>query len=212
MKSLASAILASRSIDLCIVYGSPKIKNILNIEDNGVTYYAFPAIHAYKEKKPARFSTELRYCQHIITDYNPDVIHIHGTENFYGLIVQITKIPIIVSIQGIVNEYKRHYFGNLSFFQVIRNPSLIRQYLNFTKRCPMEIMFVKRLNNFFGRTYWDKCFLKSINQTCKYYHEDRILRAIFYQQAWEYQSCKKFQINCTSSETPYKGLDVIIFA
>ena len=49
----------------------------------------------------------------------PDLIHIHGTEECYGLIQDVIKdIPIVFSIQGLIAPYKEKYFSGMTFVDV----------------------------------------------------------------------------------------------
>ena len=47
----------------------------------------------------------------IINLYNPDIIHVHGTEDNFGLIQFYTKKPVVISIQGLLNPLKKYFSG-----------------------------------------------------------------------------------------------------
>src|SRR5580658_3243072 len=47
--------------------------------------------------------------------FKPDLIHVHGTESPFGLILREVKdIPVVVSIQGNLTVYQEKYFAGLS--------------------------------------------------------------------------------------------------
>lgn len=47
----------------------------------------------------------------VVDVVKPDLIHIHGTEECFGLIQDSVKnIPIVFSIQGLIAPYKEKYF------------------------------------------------------------------------------------------------------
>ena len=41
----------------------------------------------------------------IIEDFDPDIIHVWGSEAQFGLVWKITDIPVILHLQGIINPY-----------------------------------------------------------------------------------------------------------
>ena len=41
----------------------------------------------------------------IINDFNPDIIHLFGSEQWYGLLVNYTNIPIVIHMQGSLPSY-----------------------------------------------------------------------------------------------------------
>ncbi len=51
-----------------------------------------------------------------INDFSPDLIHIHGTESMYGLLFSQVKIPIIISIQGILQACYPYSLFDISIF------------------------------------------------------------------------------------------------
>ena len=47
---------------------------------------------------------QLERLKAIIDDFQPDMIHVFGTENGLGLVCKITTIPVVVHIQGILSS------------------------------------------------------------------------------------------------------------
>ena len=66
----------------------------------------FRSLHAVGADTDARYVKEY---QEIIADYRPDVIHVWGTENNYGLIASKVKTPCVIHLQGLLNPYKDFY-------------------------------------------------------------------------------------------------------
>lgn len=212
MPSLADNLQSIDGFELAIAWASARVLKPSHIEENSVTYYLFRSKYAYRKASPSSYDNEIKSSLEIISHFKPDLIHIHGTENFYGLISSEVKIPTVVTIQGIVNEISRYFMGGLNIFEQIRNYLLIKEYISFNKRCPIELEIFKRNNNYIGQTNWDKACIKSIRSDCCYYRADRVLRNGFYNVAWEYEKCNVGQIYTTSSDHSYKGLDVLLKA
>ena len=75
--------------------------------------FVYEKTHYHPIKKNRNFKIALKKAFNIVMDsddlelylkiirlVNPDIIHIHGTENAFGCIIGKTDIPTVVSIQG----------------------------------------------------------------------------------------------------------------
>ena len=47
----------------------------------------------------------------VICDFNPDIIHVFGTEEVFSLIQNHTNIPVVIQIQGLMNPCFNNYFS-----------------------------------------------------------------------------------------------------
>jgi len=62
-----------------------------------------------------------------------------------------------------------------------------------------------------GRTDWDKSISAFLSPSSAYFHVDEVLRDAFYvAPQWKYLKTKKIIITSTLSDSPYKGLDLVI--
>src|SRR4051812_43249254 len=132
----------------------------------------------------------------IVKSIKPDLIHIHGTENQFGLIQQYINVPTIVSIQGIVSVYTYKYYSGINYIDVLKHTKLsdfilfksyIQLYQSFLKTAIREKDIFKHTRNIIGRTSWDKRVAKVLAPNATYYHNDEILRDIFYKVCWSYK-------------------------
>jgi hypothetical protein len=62
---------------------------------------------------------ELDRCLDIVDEFNPDLIFIFGTENPFGLLVNQFPVPAIISLQAILNQYKKRVFWGLPFRDIL---------------------------------------------------------------------------------------------
>ena len=46
-------------------------------------------------------------CEKIALAYAPDVVHVHGAEHYFGLVIQRLRVPAIVSLQGMATVMQR---------------------------------------------------------------------------------------------------------
>src|SRR6476660_5193078 len=89
--------------EICIVTAFPGFKDLYYKFDN-IEYYIIPQNRFYKTPRK-----ELKKIYQVIQSWNPDIIHIHGTERYFGLInAQFNlKIPVVISLQGLMSEYSK---------------------------------------------------------------------------------------------------------
>lgn len=159
----------------------------------------------------------------IIEDFNPDIIHIFGTEGVYSEL-KIDNIPVVYHIQGLVNPYLATYFpinqSKYSFYfskeyilKTFTGNSPYFDYLRFKNRAIRENKALKVAKYVMGRTEWDKNVTKLYNPNVKYYHVDEVLRDVFYNKEdikFENNKIGKLKIISTLSPTIYKGFDVVL--
>ncbi|MHA4812658.1 glycosyltransferase family 4 protein [Flavitalea flava] len=152
----------------------------------------------------------------IIEDFKPDIIHVHGTENSFGLIVdRIKDIPIVVSIQGNLTVYEKKYFSGMNMpglFRQIRAgyPFFSADFAIWQKRARTEREILKKTKYVFGRTDWDRRICLVMAPDARYFHVDEVMRAPFYQLKWQPQSNPAPVFFTTCSASLYKGFETII--
>lgn len=161
-----------------------------------------------------------------ISSYNPDVIHIWGSE--YNHAYQAINISermgyidrTIVSIQGLVSEYANYYFAGLpekvqkkrTLYEVLKNKSLNDLRENMRLQGEKEVQLLTKAKNCIGRTKWDYDCVKRINPNIRYYKCNEILRKSFYENKWEYEKCEPHTIAFSQAHYPIKGLHILLKA
>ena len=167
-------------------------------------------------------SLEYRFSE-IIEDFNPDVIHIFGTEYPHTLAVcKAAKdtSKILIGIQGLCSVYAKHYFDGLpeemyvkeTLRDKIKSDNIIEQQAKFVKRGEYEIEAIKLAGNVTGRTSWDKKYTSEYNPDAKYFFMNETLRNNFYVDKWEYNNCEKYTLFASQGDYPIKGLHVLLKA
>lgn len=152
--------------------------------------------------------------------FQPDIIHVHGTEFPFGLILrestrEIAKIPVVVSIQGNLTVYREKYFAGLEM------PGLWKgwrtgygfyraDYQIWRRRMAIEQEILQRARFVFGRTDWDRRIVRVLAPQAEYFHVDEVIRPAFYKVKWSPGKREKPVFFTTSSPTIYKGFETII--
>lgn len=181
---------------------------------NQLKYLTPLASYADEEKS---WDYYLHYFKLIIDDFQPDIIHIWGSERHFGLIYKITNIPIVLHIQGIITPYFNAFlppFISWKAYKTISiNPRVYIQRLitksTWEKDIFREHKIITGIKYHMGRTEWDQRITKLINPDAQYFHVDEILRDIFYDMA-ERHIPDKLVIVTTISQPIYKGFDLVL--
>lgn len=187
---------------------------------NGHRFFSF---HGDFDKCEYDNGLELEF-ECILKEYNPDIIHIWGTEyNHSRAMVEISNKlgiadKVIVHIQGLVSYYALHYCNGVPEkyldMKSESNLSIREQQNDFFLRGDNERRALQNVHNVMGRTKWDYICTKLINPQLKYYHCDEMLRMEFYCNinTWSYDKCKPHRIFISQGSYSIKGLHFFLQA
>lgn len=218
MYGLAEQLITKKEIKLAVATVHQG-KDIQRLDLSGVVYYLLPG------------KSSLGYQKHledlwskIISNFSPDLIHIHGTELQHGLACMraCPDVKYAVSIQGLVGVYARYYYAGLTSIEITKNIT-IRDVLrfdtlfhgkhNFTKRGIYEQEYINRTQHVIGRTKWDHAHAKAVNKTVIYHHCDETLRSGFYSAPkWDCDKKIDYSIFLSQASYPIKGLHQVLKA
>lgn len=221
MPALAEALVDSKKITLAVatnISGKCLKQGVVN----GVQYYSVPCAKNFV-KKGFLCSSLIQGYRRVIEDFQPDVIHIHGTEYFQGLITaqNFINCSTVVSIQGIINACQRHYWGGLSFSDLLcsrtfrdwlRLDGLFEQKYRLNKRAKFEEKIFSSNDAFIGRTRWDRAHTRRFNPGARYYHCEELIRHPFYKGNWNIGQVRKHTIFVSGASYPLKGFHVLVKA
>lgn len=211
MQGALQGLLNESDIEVANAY--PGVEEI--IKEERISYYAFP-----KVKKYDLHSTEVAISG-IIDSYEPDIIHIWGTEYPHSLIAvnaaeKKGKLSrTIISIQGLVSEIAKVYYAGVpiryqmgwSLKELYKRQSLRKEKRDFEKRGKFEIEALKKVQNVIGRTELDKACIKHINPNCRYFFCNETLREPFYgDEKWHITNIEMHSIFVSQAGLPIKSL------
>jgi glycosyltransferase involved in cell wall biosynthesis len=192
-------------------------------EYNRTTYYPIQRLARNKRYRliqrilgKTEYNENLSRFLQIIESFKPDIIHVHGTENSFGLILgQVSKIPVVISIQGNLTAYTSKYFSGLTMPHLPErilsgNLFLKMDYRQFVKRSAIEREILKKTKYILGRTNWDRRICLTLAPLANYFHQEEILRPSFYETDWKESQNQNLIFHTTSSNSVYKGFETII--
>ena len=230
ISSLEKEVKKNNNIKLGICFYSRNEKQARKDEQNGTIYYIQPRppktlyynwitiLGKDKESSELHEKIAIPPLLEIVKDFNPDIIHVFGSENIYGLLAKYVDIPLILHIQGILspsfNAFLppfiswRDYIGQSnSFFVKFR---LLSEKISWRRNGLTERRMFKYVKYFMGRTEWDKRMSLFFNSQARYYHCDEMLRDTFYQLNIKRTIPEKPVFVTTISSQLYKGFDVVL--
>jgi glycosyltransferase involved in cell wall biosynthesis len=218
MYGLADRVGKSEGFELAIatVFKGTELKQF---SVDKIDYYLLPC------KDNIKYDNRLeKYWIQVCSQFEPDIIHIHGTEFAHGLACmrRLPDIKYVLSIQGLVGACTKYYLGGLSFWEVfknitfrdlVRNDNLFQAKRKFKLRGNLEKEYLIRTKHVIGRTQWDFVYTKLINAGVKYHFCNESLRDTFYESdKWDIDKKNDFSIFCSQSTYPLKGLHQVLKA
>ena len=181
----------------------------------------------FKEGLPYVYLPELEeQFRKEIVEYQPDVIHIWGTE--YGHTLAMVNAAekagmldrVAVHIQGLCSVIARHYAEGISykiqrkntFRDFVRRDNILRQQKKFALRGVLEVQALQKVRHVIGRTDWDEACTKQCHPGITYHFGNETLRQPFYDGQWRYEACEKHRIFASSASYPVKGFHYLLEA
>lgn len=188
---------------------------------NGVKHYVFPG-----GGKRLLFTSPktLEDCQYVIDSFQPDLIHLHGTE--YSIAYSMVKLnprqPILLTIQGILTRIAQEYRGGMPLWDFCTSATW-KQWLRlklpfvsqqlFYKNAKRERYVLTHVSRATGRTTWDKAVMQSINPKLQYNRLNYNLRPEFYtDRKWCHEEMIPHTIYTGAAGYSLKGLHILIRA
>lgn len=219
MISSANDLASADNVELTIASISSAVKELTFVKGLKLSYVLLP----YGKGNLTYNKEYERYWIKIKGQYNPDVVHIHGTEFTQGLsyVKACGADNVVVSIQGLLHVIKDYSTCSISTKEILCNytlrdllfkTSLISEKRDFEKRSRYELELLKSVNHIIGRTSWDKAHVWAVNHKATYYKCNESLRSVFYEGKWEYASCKKHSIFLSQGSSALKGAHQVLRA
>lgn len=180
---------------------------------DGISYYLIPSKNMTKPDKK-----QVESCRRTISEFKPDLIHVHGTEHSLAQAMVVAnegRIRTLANIQGLATGIAPMADGGLSFWDKLFNVTPLDFYRGtfllttkycMTKRARCEEYVIKNVTDIAGRTQWDKDHVLTINPLINYHHLNETLRDSFYDgDRWSQKKCKPHTIFLSNSSSPLKG-------
>ena len=220
---LVDELAHSDLVDLSVAYIGGNDETAFALK--GVSYYPIDNEFAVRSSRTsdAQIGKLLEAAKAIVSQVEPDVIHVHGTESPFGMLrcLGYTRTPTVVSIQGLMGPCAKWAWGDKNLWDMIklqRLPDLIHRFQSlrirhrYLKRSLRENVILREVDAVLGRSDWDRSYLWSLAPHQKYFHVDEIMRPDFYDAGWEIERAEPYTIFTSGRVDFPKGIHVLVAA
>lgn len=208
-------------------------KPLSPFEEGGITYHpvlrsgSSSKLGRYLHRVRAQFSSasddaEVSRCVEVVQQVKPDLIHIHGSEENFGLIAeQVKDIPIVLSIQGLLNPIRLKAFAGFPLHDCIVHESLLQRLMmegaaagarRSRLSAKREQRIFRAVRHVIGRTEWDRRCSLALAPGRHYYKVDELLRGAFSVHEWHSRQAEDsvYRLVTTISNGLYKGVESLL--
>ena len=224
--ALEAALVRHRDVELSVAFpwqgASPE-----RLERDGHEYLPFPAyprgsrlrrllVDASCRLEPA---SECRHLERAVEIGRPDLIHVWGTEAYFGLVAERTDLPVLIELQGLRNPYTAAYCSGLTKLDLLRHGSpgrllkgrsMLHGFYRYRRTAERERRILAAARYVSGRTEWDRLVSGVLAPEARYFHVDRVLRPEFYEARWRRRPPGgALRLVSTLRGNAYKGIEVI---
>jgi glycosyltransferase involved in cell wall biosynthesis len=176
--------------------------------------------HILKYFYKSKDTKEIPQLLKVVAQVKPDIIHIHGTEDNFGLIQSLIDIPCIISIQGLLAPISLKYYDGIkqsivntyiTIYRLLKHQPFLISYKGIKKRALREKKILSEAKYIIGRTSWDRRITQLLAPKSSYYVGNEILRPVFYTKVWNKNEFNDtIEIITVSNSSLYKGFETIV--
>lgn len=158
-----------------------------------------------------------------VDEFNPDIVHVWGTESFWGLLTARRMImkPALLETQGIKTAIAKVFAGGLSWKEqmacagireLVRRKTIPQMQRSFQEWGVFEHEIIRDHPAIVVQTDWLESQVRSVAGIARIFRNDFILREPFY-TAPSWQRREDPVLFCTAAySAPFKGLHVAVRA
>lgn len=212
--TLAICFPASENLNMVKGDTSLFVKN----KAQGIEYYIFREDTVHPENYDAGLEDSLHA---VIEDFEPDLVHIFGTEYPHTLAcVRAFGHPerTLIGIQGLCSAIAEVYMADLpysvqkkkTFRDILKKDGLFDQQAKFAKRGEYEKEALAMVGHVTGRTDFDREMTKQFAPNAKYHFMNETLRSDFYHDTWSIDRIERYSLFLSQGNYPIKGLHYVI--
>ena len=224
MIALETALKRCNSVELEVAFFSKKKEEPFN--HDGVKYY--PMYIPQSSTKIIRLfasrnndDIKKEFIRSVVQQSQPDLIHIHGTEEAFGYAAMMfPQIPAVFSIQGIIGPCLNKFYSGIPKREMrkfepllarVKKAGILDAEKRFYLASQREAIFLKNAKYVFGRTEWDKNITLMYNPERKYIEVNELLRSEVYKHKWKGEIAnRKIRLITTISAGIYKGYETLL--
>lgn len=160
----------------------------------------------------------------IAEEFQPDIVHLHGTEYSHGLsfLRSNPSIKAIVSVQGIIASMAEHYFDGLPMHfsfryttakEILRMNSVWCKAMLYKYNSRYEREIFQRVHYINAVNMWDQSWAMYFNPKAKIFQLQYNLRDAFYHAPkWHLNKATRHTLFTNPCGDPIKGIHILLKA
>lgn len=221
LNALGSALVENEHIELCNITAG-NVKRITRQDFGEIMQWIVPYQSKLKCGLPKR--KIIKEIQEIVKQINPSIIHVWGTENYFGVLTAQKYIngTVILEIQGLKYAIEKYFYAGLNTFNLFKciafkdflrpSESIFQLKSAFSKWGKIEKEIIRNHSIISVQSNWSKSQVQAVNPGAKILETKRALRKEFYVASqWNAEACTKYRIfTSLASIISYKGLHILI--
>jgi glycosyltransferase involved in cell wall biosynthesis len=226
MSSMGQAILEEGDFRLACI-SQAKVKSVERRDCGAITQWLVPYESLSRNGLPSQKT--INFIQQAVKNLRPDIIHVWGTENYWGLLTArgLLPGPAILDMQGIKYAYANVFYGGLSLTERVRcigpleiirpASSLFFKKRAFEKWGKFEKEILSKHKYISVQSDWVNAHVTSVNPECTIFKTGVLLREEFVEASpWLPPISKDTSapqvFTYSAGSTAYKGLHVLLRA
>jgi len=218
-KSLVNNTNSTNNIELAIVTTS-NVDSFIKKTTKHVEYYC---LNMGKSQVGKRFSLD-NSCKvkYVVEDFQPDIIHIWGSETGIGLLFaeSVKDIPIVLCLQGVMTAIAKYPNGGLSRMQLtglsildlIKYPIFNKINKSYLRQSKIEKLLIENIDHIISESEWAYAFCKAIKPEIKTHWFPLQIGDAYKSKNWNAGNIDKHRIFTISSRGAHKGIHVLLKA
>jgi glycosyltransferase involved in cell wall biosynthesis len=157
----------------------------------------------------------------VVKRFNPDLVHVHGTEHVLGFAATNCGVPALATLQGLATVCEHFMLDAPPLRDVVRSTAtrsflrgagLVPNYFRMRRRALDERAIIRGLRFFMGQTEWDRTVLSLLNPSARYFRTECVVQSPYYDALWTAPVDDRLTVLCTGGAAPYKGLETLLTA
>lgn len=222
LDSMAQGLVQSGQVQLANIAMGP-VHQIAQQDAGNITQWVIPAgvmLHLRNGLPPMTIVDDI--CR-VVKEFAPDIVHVWGTETFWGLLSarRLIQHPTLLEMQGVKSAIARVYHGDLTWGEqiacigikeIVRGNTIPQGRSRFSTWACFEHEIVAGQPFITAQSPWLEAQIRVINSQCHIFHNDFALRQPFYLAA-PWQPNEQAVIFCSASyPSPFKGIHIAVRA
>lgn len=223
LNSMSKGLIESGEIELFNITHA-KVSKIITDQNTSINQWILPKQKLNRNGLPSK--KIIQKIQSIVSQIQPDIIHVWGTEAYWGLLTARNFIQgtTLLEIQGLKFEISKYFYSGLSNMDLCSSIN-IKELLKpsasifslkkaFSSWGKFEKEMIENHNHINTQSEWVRAIVERLNKNAKKYNAIMSLRHEFnIAEKWNIEKCIRHRLFTLTSEViSYKGLHVLIDA